>query len=82
VKTEKKNTGTIAFRFRQVLLYKVFPVRKNHAMKGELQEYSFQFTSHKQFHACHQYDNLCGQAYFTSLAARHTTGTEVQLHTF
>jgi len=51
-------------------------------MKGELQEYSFQFTSHEQFYACHQYVNLCGQAYFTNLAARHTAGTEVRLHVF
>jgi len=30
VKTKKKNTGTIAFRFRQVLLYlqKIFKVKK------------------------------------------------------
>jgi hypothetical protein len=46
-------------------------------MKGELKEYNFQFTSQKQFHACHQSVNLSEQAYFRSLAAKHTAGTKV-----
>jgi len=67
VKTEK-NTGTIAFRFRQVLLYKVSEskTKKNHS-----NAYNFIMTSTYTWHTCSRW--YTPDLYVVTIDIKHLT---------